>query len=122
MLVLIYWILGKLLEKILKFGLFMLILCLVGNSWNYVRIMVIIVNLLDFIQIVGQKNVEIWVIYVNFCIVWNNWNYVEVIILNVNLLDFTDMADVMSHGGDAGGDPPQRGNSRVPSQCESCKY
>ena len=30
------------------------------------------------------------------------------------------MADVMSHGGDAGGDPPHPGSSHVPSQCESC--
>ncbi|KAL5551615.1 hypothetical protein UlMin_001791 [Ulmus minor] len=29
------------------------------------------------------------------------------------------MADVMSHGGDSGGDPPQRGGSRLPTQCES---
>ena len=41
--------------------------------------------------------------------------------LILNLLGFIDMIDVMSHGGDAGGDPPQRGSSRVPSQCESCK-
>ena len=32
------------------------------------------------------------------------------------------MADVMSHGGDAGGDPPHPGSSHVPYQCESCKY
>ena len=32
------------------------------------------------------------------------------------------MADVMSHGGDAGGNPPHPGSSHVPSQCESCKY
>ena len=43
-------------------------------------------------------------------------------VVNVNLLDFTDMKDVMSHGGDAGGDLPQQGSSRVPTQCESCKY
>ena len=41
--------------------------------------------------------------------------------LTLNLLGFIDMADVMSHGGDVGGDPPQRGSSRVPSQCESYK-
>ncbi|KAL5544807.1 hypothetical protein UlMin_008591 [Ulmus minor] len=29
------------------------------------------------------------------------------------------MADVMSHGGDGGGGPPQRGGSRLPTQCES---
>ena len=79
---LIYWILEKLLEKILKSSLFMLILCFVGNNWNYVRVMVV----------------------------------------NVNLLDFTDMTDVMSHGGDVGGNPLQRGSSRVPTQCESYKY
>ncbi len=57
------------------------------------------------------------------CIVCNNWNFVGVIILNINLLYFIDMADVMSHGGDAGGDPPPpHGKSRIPSQCESCKY
>ena len=27
----------------------------------------------------------------------------------------------ISNGGDAGGDPPHHGSSRVPSQCESCK-
>ena len=32
------------------------------------------------------------------------------------------MADVMSHGGDAGGDPPHQGNSQIPVQCQSCKY
>ena len=32
------------------------------------------------------------------------------------------MADVMSHGGDAGGDPPHQGSSHIPSQCEACKY
>ena len=41
--------------------------------------------------------------------------------LTLNLLGFIDMADVMSHGGDAGGDPPQRGSLRVPLQCESYK-
>ena len=34
----------------------------------------------------------------------------------------TDMANVMSYGGDARGDPPHPGSSRVPIQCESCKY
>ncbi|KAL5569268.1 hypothetical protein UlMin_025843 [Ulmus minor] len=29
------------------------------------------------------------------------------------------MADVMSHGGDGGADPPQHGGSRLPTQCES---
>ncbi|KAL5570056.1 hypothetical protein UlMin_026631 [Ulmus minor] len=29
------------------------------------------------------------------------------------------MADVMSHGGDGGADPPQRGGLRLPTQCES---
>ncbi|KAL5553357.1 hypothetical protein UlMin_040758 [Ulmus minor] len=29
------------------------------------------------------------------------------------------MVDVMSHGGDAGSDPPHPGSSHVPSQCES---
>ena len=42
-------------------------------------------------------------------------------VVNVNLLDFIGMTDIMSHGGDAGGNPPQRGSSWVPSQCESCK-
>ena len=32
------------------------------------------------------------------------------------------MVDIMSHGGDAGGDMPFQGGSRVHSQCESCKY
>ena len=32
------------------------------------------------------------------------------------------MADVMSHGGDVGGDPPHPGSSHIPTQCESCKY
>ena len=32
------------------------------------------------------------------------------------------MADVMSHGGDAGGDPPHQGSSQIPPQCQSCKY
>ena len=41
--------------------------------------------------------------------------------LTLNLLGFIDMADVMSHGGDDGGDPHQRGGSRLPTQCESCK-
>lgn len=43
----------------------MLILCIVGNNWNYVQIMAIYVNLLDFRQTMG-KNVEFWAIYVNF--------------------------------------------------------
>ena len=43
-------------------------------------------------------------------------------IVNVNLLDFIDMTDVMSHGGDVGGNPPLRGSSRVPTQCKSHKY
>ena len=41
--------------------------------------------------------------------------------LILNLLGFIDMADVMLYRGDAGGDPPQRGGSRLPTQCESCK-
>ena len=32
------------------------------------------------------------------------------------------MVDVMSHGGDAGGDPPHHGSSYIPVQCQSCKY
>ena len=32
------------------------------------------------------------------------------------------MADVMSYGGDAGGDPPHQGISHIPTQCQSCKY
>ena len=32
------------------------------------------------------------------------------------------MADVMSHGGDAGGDSPHQGSSQIPAQCQSCKY
>ena len=66
LLMLIYWILYKLWGKMLKFELFMLILCIVQN----------------------------------------NCNYVEVVVFNVNLMDFTDMVDVMSHGGDVGGNPP----------------
>ena len=41
--------------------------------------------------------------------------------LTLNLLGFIDMADVMSHGSDGGADPPQRGGSWLPTQCESCK-
>ena len=41
--------------------------------------------------------------------------------LTLNLLGFIDIADVISHGGDIGGDPPQCGGSRLPTQCESCK-
>ena len=43
-------------------------------------------------------------------------------VFNVILSDFTDMADVMSYGGDVGGDPPHPGSSQVPTQCDSCKY
>ena len=32
------------------------------------------------------------------------------------------MADVMSHGGGAGGDPPHPGSSHIPTQYKSCKY
>lgn len=32
---------------------------------------------------------------------------------------FLAMADVMSHGGDAGGDPPHSSGSRLPGACES---
>ena len=41
--------------------------------------------------------------------------------LTLNLLGFIDMVDVMSYGGDARGNPPQRGGSRLPTQSESCK-
>ena len=41
----------------------------------------------------------------------------------VDFLHFLpDMADVMSHGDDAGGDLPYPGSSQVPTQCKSCKY
>ena len=32
------------------------------------------------------------------------------------------MVDVISRGGNAGGDPPHPGDSRLLGQCESCKY
>ena len=32
------------------------------------------------------------------------------------------MANVMSHRGDTGGDPPHQGSSHIPTQYESCKY
>ena len=32
------------------------------------------------------------------------------------------MVDIMSHGGDAGGDPPHPGDSWIPGACESYKF
>ena len=75
-----------------------------------------------------------------FCWFWDIlfilWNYVNFGIICCNLgysVDFgklcwfwfynlIDTAYIMSHEGDAGGDPPHPSGSQLPGQCESCKY
>ena len=43
-------------KKILKSGKFTLILCITEDDWNYVRIIIVNVNLLNFRKIVGKKS------------------------------------------------------------------
>ena len=66
----------------------MLILCIIGNDWNYVRIMMVNVHLLDFRKTIGKKILKSGLFMLILCFVGNKWNYVRIMVINFNLLDF----------------------------------
>ena len=59
-------------KKILKSEKFTLILCITENDWNYIRIIIVNVNLLNFRKTIEKKILKIGLFMLILCFVGNN--------------------------------------------------